>query len=284
MITGHSIRRAAPAVAVLTLACCSLVTGSQAATLTPVRSFNSSLVALTAANGSLWGIDGNTVQILQVNPVNGAVLATLANPAHEVCLAHDGTHLFETEDTGTWQCGGLNPNSILVADPATSAVQSTLPTPVGGGAGGFAFMGGSLWEAGAYFPDPCTTFPRVEIMQIHPGTGALLSHFDVEVYGYSGDQRFLCSDGVHLIYVNHLNGSDPNTMQVYRLSPTGQLLTMDSYTNLPAIAPSSATGAAWLNDQLYVSGLGKTFVFNFPATGPTAVRPTSWTRVKSLYR
>lgn len=111
-----------------------------ATAVTPARSFPSpdNVQGLAYGGGSLWAttpsaynptIGGYTGIISELNPTTGAVRNSFPFPTIVAGLTHDGTFLYATRDAGTLQCGGTNPNTIVVIDPAPARDRAVDPQP-----------------------------------------------------------------------------------------------------------------------------------------------------------
>jgi sugar lactone lactonase YvrE len=99
-----------------------------------------SIHGVTFDGEAVWFAHGDEGEIVRVDPETGAHTSTLHVPGADAGVAYDGTHL--------WAICGAQIHRI---DPATGAIDRTIPAPDPGGEGmclaGLAFAGGALWVA-----------------------------------------------------------------------------------------------------------------------------------------
>ncbi|MEO8164452.1 MAG: choice-of-anchor L domain-containing protein, partial [Betaproteobacteria bacterium] len=111
----------------------------------------SGVFATSARAATVWGIQPNTQQIVQVDPVTGAIVGQFAAPdalapGHTVA----GLSIAEGGSTLIYVNGHTNGNILYRLDPTTGAILSaeTLPTA---GSGSPLFRGGLGYESGTIF-------------------------------------------------------------------------------------------------------------------------------------
>src|SRR5262249_19641399 len=161
-----------------------------AAALSPVRAIPfpaPEVQGMAYGGGSLWvaGSMGPGMTIVfEVDPATGSVKNSFFASVDVGPMSHDGSSLFVTNAAGPMACGGSNPNSVSVLDPASGATLRTMASPVTGMASGLAFVGSRFFASGQLDPDACNPGDEsLVVAEASPADGSRLGSFDVSAKG-----------------------------------------------------------------------------------------------------
>lgn len=201
----HSPRPRAVTAALAALLLVGSTAHPSAASLSPVRAIPfpaPQVQGIAYGGGSLWvagSMGPGFTLVFELDPATGSVKNSFFASADVGSMSHDGSSLFVTSDAGAMACGGSNPNSVSVLDPASGSTLRTMASPVTGRASGLAFVGSRFFASGQLDPDACNPGDEsLVIAEANASDGSRLGSFDVSAQG-SGP-RLLSSDGYNLLY------------------------------------------------------------------------------------
>ena len=186
--------------------------------------------ALAFDGSSLWVANGNSNNLMKINPVTGAVGAPIPVGAYPRALAFDGSSIWVANQ---------NSNNVMKINPLTGAVGA--PIHVGTSPFALAFDGRSIWVA---------NYDSSSIQKINPATGAVGAAIPVVLHPFG-----LVFDGSSIWVSSYTTGS------VQKINPVTGAVS-------PPLTVGAPAGMAFDGSSIWVGNFGDNSVMKInPATG-----------------